>query len=266
MGFRVLAHALVVAALAGSCSAVYPELQAPFRTPRSHEVEDRPAGLKWIAFKGAVVPEATRDGRRWGGALERRAPDPYAILYVNGKPLLKTSSQANTLQPTWPDAPAGNFFLEPADRFRVELWDSNPINDHPIGIKEWKGLTDEEERRGEIDLECDSGARVRIAFEPAHARFGLGFYYELRIGEASVTRVYKESPAGRAGLKPGDQILMVDDKPVAGMKKGELQSIVNTPHLEGMAMKVRRGNGQSFAVVLKEGPIFPTFSETGTLR
>jgi PDZ domain/C2 domain len=266
MGLRSLACALALAAPILACSAVYPELQAPFRAPRGNEAEPPPAGLKWLAFKGATVPAQTRDGRKWGGDLGRAAPDPYAILYVNGKPLLKTPTHPNTLQPTWPDGPAGNFHIEPTDRFRVELWDSNPINDHPIGIKEFKELSEDEERRGEVDLECDSGARVRLAIEPAHARLGLGFYYELRIGAIVVTRVYKESPAGRAGMKPGDEIMMLGDKRVADMKKGEAQSVINTPHLEGMPARLRHANGQEVTVTLKEGAIFPLFSEMGTLR
>ena len=182
---------------------------------------------------------------------------------MNGKPLLKTPTHPNTLQPTWPDGPAGNFHIEPNDRFRVELWDSNPINDHPIGIKEFKELTDEEERRGEVDLECDSGARVRVAIEPAHSRLGLGFYYELRVGEVFVTRVYKESPAGRAGVKPGDKILTLDNKPVAEMKNGEVQSVINTPHLEGMQAKVRHSNGQETTVTLKRGRSSPSSANWG---
>ncbi|MET0591684.1 MAG: PDZ domain-containing protein [Polyangiaceae bacterium] len=266
MGFRTLGFALVFAAEMLACSAVYPELQAPFRTARGNEAEPPPPGLKWIAFKGATVPETTRDGRRWGGDLTKGGPDPYAILYVNGKPLIKTPTHPNTLQPTWPDGPAGNFHIDPNDRFRVELWDSNPINDHPIGIREFKELTEDEERRGEIDLECDTGARVRVALEPAHARLGLGFYYELRVGEVFVTRVYKESPAGRSGLKPGDQILTLENRPVAEMKKGEVQSLINTPHLEGLPAKIRHAGGQEATVTLKEGAIYPFYSEIGTFR
>jgi hypothetical protein len=266
MGLRSVGRALSCAASILACSAVFPELQAPVRVPRPNEVEPPPAGLKWLAFKGATVPEQTRDGRKWGSDLGKGGPDPYAILYVNGKPLLKTSTHANTLQPTWPDGPAGNFYIAPTDRFRVELWDSNPINDHPIGIKDIKEVSDDDERRSEIDVECDTGARVKVAFEPAHSRLGLGFFYELRVGEIVVTRVYKESPAARAGMKPGDQITMLDNKAVSEMKTGEVQSTINTPHLEGMPTKIRHPNGQEVVVTLKEGAIFPLFSEMGTLR
>jgi hypothetical protein len=255
---------LAFAVLAG-CAAVYPELKTPVRSAESRQIEAPPSDLHWIAFKGATVPMETRDGRKWGGGLGRAAPDPYAVLYLNGKVLLKTSSQANTLTPTWPDGPAGNFRVTRNDRFRVELWDSNALNDHPIGIKE-VGSLDESLDRGEAEVECDSGARVVLAFEPAHARVGLGFYYELRIDEVFVTRVYEQSPAGRVGIKPGDQILSLDGKPITGMKSSEVQSILNTPRMDGLAMKIRHRDGQELAVRPTEGAIFPLFSEMGTLR
>ena len=121
------------------------------------------------------MPTETRDGRKWGSDLGRKCADPYAVLLVNGKLLLKTPAQGGTLTPTWPDGPAGNFRLKDTDRFRVELWDSNTINDHPIGVKEMGRLDDEVERTGEADVECDSGAHFadRIRARPRAARAGL---------------------------------------------------------------------------------------------
>jgi hypothetical protein len=249
------------------CAAVYPEMQAPLRGADGRVTPPNPKNLRWIAFLGAVVPPETRDGRKWGGTLGTSTnPDPYAILFVNGRVLIKTPSQASTLAPTWPDAPAGNFRVQDTDRYRVELWDKNPVNDHPIGVKEVGLLSEEVLSAGEVDVECDTGAHVRVAFQPPRVRFGLGFYYELRVGEAFVTRAYEESPAGRAGVKPGDQIMALDGKPVSAMKAGEVQSIINTPHVAGLAMELRHANGQKAALELKEGPVYPLFSEMGTLR
>jgi len=263
----VLVPGAVLSALVTACAAVYPELQTPVHSAEGRELEAPPKNLRWIAFKGAEVPPETRDGRKWGGDLGRRAPDPYAILYMNGRLLLKTPAQAGTLVPTWPDGPAGNFVIDRTDRFRVELWDSNVLNDHPIGYKEVGSLEEGVDTSGEVEIECNSGARVRLAFEPAHARLGLGLYYELRIGEVFVTRVYEESPAGHAGIKPGDQILALDGKAVSGLKAAEVQSILNAPHMSGLPMRIRhKVDGRDVAVTVKEGAIFPLFSEMGTLR
>jgi hypothetical protein len=248
------------------CSAVYPEVQTPVRSLDRRQVQPPPKELFWIHFKGATVPEETRDGRKWGGDLAGHAPDPYAVLFVNGKQLLKTPSQSGTLAPTWPDGPAGNFRLKGTDRFRVELWDSNTLHDHPIGVKDIGVVTEEIEMTGEAEVECDTGARVRIAFEPAHGRIGLGFYYELRVGEVFVTRVYEESPAGRAGIKPGAQIVTLDGKPVANLSVSEVRSTLNAPRLDGLPMTIQQPQGQRLDLSLKEAVIYPLFSEIGTLR
>src|SRR4051812_26245339 len=73
----------------GACAAVYPELQTPLRSAEGREAEAPPNDLRWIAFKGATVPAETRDGRKWAGGLGHAAPDPYAVLLLNEKLLLK---------------------------------------------------------------------------------------------------------------------------------------------------------------------------------
>jgi hypothetical protein len=265
--WKLVASSAGIFAVAGAgCAAVYPELQTPLRPVEGHPIEAAPKDLRWIAFKGATVPQETRDGRKWGGDLGRSAPDPYAVLFVNGKVLLKTPVQNGTLTPTWADGPAGNFRIRRNDHFRVELWDSKAFNDHPIGMKDIGSLDDVVDVTGEADVECDSGAHIVLAFEPPHALLGLGFYYELRLGDVYVTRVYEESPAGRAGMKPSDQIVALEGKPLDGMKSGQAKSILETPHPAGLPIKIRHNGGQEASMTLKEGAVFPLFSETGTVR
>ena len=256
--------AAVLALGSAACPAVYPELKTPIRPP-SGELEPPPHDLRWIAFKGATVPERTRDGRRWD-SVGGEAPDPYAILYVNGSVLIKTPVEPNSLKPTWRDGPAGNFWLRESDRLRVELWDSNPINDHPIGVRDF-GVIDEETRNtGVLHVETDTGAEIEVAIEPAHARKGLGFFYELRVGEVYVTRLYAQSPASRAGMRVGDQILQIGDRPVSQMTDAEVQSTLNVPRIEGIPLRVRHADGAELSTALKEGAIFPIFAEDGPLR
>jgi hypothetical protein len=260
----VLRFPCVCALLLVACSAVYPELKTPIR-PALGELEAPPKDLRWIAFKGANVPRETRDGRKWD-AVGGHAPDPYAVLFVNGQVLFKTPVQSNTLAPTWPDAPAGNVWIRDTDKFRVEIWDSNPINDHPIGVKDLGSFDEEIKLNGKVEAECDSGASVVIAVEPAHAKVGLGISYELRLHEVFVTQLYDQSPASRAGIRIGDRIMELDGMQVAKMKDGEVQSAFNAPHLTGLNMRVRHKDGTEIALALKEGAIFPLFSEDRALR
>ncbi len=247
-----------------SCPAVYPELKTPIHSAHG-DLEPPPDGLRWIAFKRATIPGQTRDGRKWD-SVGGEAPDPYAVLFVNGKVLIKTPTQSNTLAPTWPDGPAGNFWLRDSDRMRLELWDTNPINDHPIGQRDIGVLDDDTRSTGILRVETDSGATVEVAIEAARPRMGLGFSYEVRMDELFVTKVYPYSPAGRAGLRPGHQILALGGKLVNQMVQGEAQGLLNVPRPEGLELRLRTREGQESTVTLKEGAIYLLYSEDGPLR
>lgn len=262
------ACAVGAAALLSACPAVYPEIKTAMRDVRAGQVLDPspPSDLRWIAFKGATIPSLTRDGRRWGNELSSGLPDPYAKLLVNKGPLLQTTVQKGTLKPTWPDAPAGNFRLREEDRFRVEVWDARVINDHPIGIRDIGRLDSADVGSGELDVETESGVRVQIAIEPARGKVGYGFFYELRTYDVYVTRLFEESPAARAGIRPGDQILRINDKLARDMSDGEIRTAFNAPRPDGVRLAIKHADGAEVELVLKEGAIYPLFREVGTFR
>jgi len=225
-----------------------------------------PADLRWVAFKGANIPQLTRDGRRWGNDLASRKPDSYAKLLVNGVELLRTNVESNSLSPTWRDSPRGNFRIQANDRFRIELWDARALNDHPIGVKDFGTLRSEFTANDEIEVECESGAHVTVADEPAHGRVGYGFYYEMRTYDLYVTRVFEESPAARAGMRVGDQLLGIQNKPPREMREGEAQSLLNSQLPAGLELSLRHEDGAIVTVHIKEGAIYPLFREVGTFE
>lgn len=258
-------HAAVVslALVALGCSAVYPELSSPLRTPPPgfHLDPPPPSNLFYLRFAGADIPAKTRDGRQWD-SIGGSAPDPYAKLIVNGKDLLVTSVQSDTLHPTWPDQERANYRIQPSDSLMVEVWDSNPINNHPICHEKVESFQDFlQGDEPELEVECESGGRVRLLVEPAHAEFGLGLSYELRTDQAFVTRVLAESPASRAGLKSGDEILSAQGQPVKTMEQGKLQSLINANASIGVKLEVRSEHGAPRQVTLKDGPVYPVAGE-----
>ncbi|HTQ06245.1 MAG TPA: PDZ domain-containing protein, partial [Polyangiaceae bacterium] len=102
---------------------------------------------------------------------------------------------------------------------------------------------------------------VRLIVEPAHARLGLGLYYELRTEQAFVTRVLAESPASRAGLRGGEEILSVQGQPVKTMEDGKLQSLINANASIGVKLEVRAENAAPREVTLRDGAIYPVAGE-----
>ncbi|HWA71237.1 MAG TPA: PDZ domain-containing protein [Polyangiaceae bacterium] len=244
------------------CGAVYPELATPAREPPPGFVFEPapPPDLLYLAFLKAAIPDKTRDGRAWdsvGGSL----PDPFAKLMLGDKPLIVTPVQANTLNPTWPNQKRGNYEIASGARLRVELWDSNPINNHPICSEEVRDLRDEVSAGGRIEVTCESGAYIELSAEPAHGKIGLGLYYEIRTDDVVVVRVIRESPAARAGVARGDQIVSIMGEPVKGMDQGRVRSLINSNGSTGLRLALRAGKGAERQVELKDGPIYPLLGE-----
>jgi hypothetical protein len=258
-----MTKSLLVASFAVlACGAVYPQLSTPIRTPPAKVKLTPPApeDLLFVKFAGAVIPTRTRDGRSWdsvGGSL----PDAFAKLFVDGKVILETPVQSNTLTPTWPDQRKANYHVRPGAPVKVELWDSNPINNHPICIAEVASLQAEVSAETPLRIDCNSGAEITLIVNEAHPRLGLGLFYELRREEVVVTRVLRESPAARVGLARGDQLLKIQGKTVKTMVDGEAQSLINANAATGVSLWVKKPDKSEREITLKEGAIYPMVDE-----
>ncbi|HVU05327.1 MAG TPA: PDZ domain-containing protein [Polyangiaceae bacterium] len=245
-----------------ACGAVFPEIAPPVKAPPAGRALEPapPSDLLYVVVARAEIPERTRDGRQWdsmGGA----APDPFAKILVNDKEILQTPVQSDTLKPTWRDQKRANYKISPEARIRVEVWDANTLNNHPICLKNLRNLP-EQAGPNPVEIVCDSGAHVTLTVEPAHPRWGLGFSYELRTIGIGITRVMKYSPAKRAGLEPGEEILEIGGKRVAKMEEGEAQSLINANAQTGIELLVRRADKTNERkVTLMEGVIYPVSDE-----
>ena len=246
------------------CPAVFPELATQVRKfPAGRDPDPPPPDdLRWIRFLSGRVPERTRDGRTWGQAFGT-LPDPYAKLLVNGREILETDAQRDTLEPTWPDSTRGNFRILPTDKLRVEMWDSNPLNDKPIGVRDIGRPTEDMVSSRRIRVELEGGAEVVLAFEPAHPQFGLGLWYELHTDSCYITRMLQGSPAERAGLQKGDKVVRIAGREVSAMSIDEIRTAFNAVPIAGVKLDLQHEDGSVLQVTLKEGPIYPSFDQFG---
>lgn len=241
-----------------ACGAVYPEIATPVRAAGTRKLDPPPPDdIVFLKFKSAQIPTRTRDGRNWD-SVGGSAPDPFVKLLMEDKEILLTPVQANTLTPTWPDQKVGNYRLPRGVPARIELWDSNPINNHPICVESINDILGEASYEKDVEIDCDSGASVQLTVQPAHAKFGIGLYYELRTEDIFVTRVVEESPAARARLARGDQIIAIQGKPVKGMDGESARSLINSNVTTGVTLSIKHANGAVEDVTLKDGPMYPT--------
>jgi hypothetical protein len=262
-----LASLLLATVLVG-CAAVYPELGTRTRPiPAGRPLDPPPpVELRWIKILGATIPEHTRDGRTWQANGKASA---YAKILVNGSEILKTNTESDTLTPTWAGSPRGNYKIAPGDKIRVELWDSNPINDKPIGSRELGQAGEIRALDGRIHVDFEEGVQsagsIDIAFELAHAVNGLGLWYELRTAGCWITRLLPLSPAERAGLKGGDELLKIGGREAKAMSVEELKSAFNAVPMDGLKVVIKHDGGAVAEALLKEGPIYATFADIGPI-
>src|SRR5581483_5031030 len=115
------------------------------------------------------------------------------------------------------------------------------------------------------EVDCDSGAHVRIRVEPAHGKWGLGFNYELSASGAAVSHVFPQSPAARAGINAGEEIVEIQGKKVDKMEEGEAQSLINANAQVGVDLLLRGRDGAEHRVTVKEGAVYPSVEDGITL-
>jgi hypothetical protein len=248
------------------CGAVYPEVATPTRAvaPGREVAPSPPPDLLYIVFDKAIIPRQTRDGRKWD-SVGGDAPDPFAKVLVNGEEIIKTPIESNTLHPKWPNQVRANYQVDRGAKVVVELWDSNPINNDPICRTSVEFIHDKV-GGGTSELLCNSGARILLRVESAHAMVGLGMYYELQSQKVKVTRVIQHSPASRAGLVPNTELIAIQGELVGQLDADQVRSMINANAPTGLKLDAKLPDGTNKQVELKEAAMYPLVSEKIELR
>jgi hypothetical protein len=250
----------MVSSTAG-CAIVFSEQATPIRNPSPDQVlePEPPSDVFYLWVQSAHVPTKTPDGRSWD-KLGGSAPDVYAILFVDQVEVARTVIVPNSFEPNWTDSKPTNYKVTPKTEVRVELWDDNTLVSHPICNQVVKDIADAASV-GSVELNCESGASLVITVTPPKAKIGLGFSYEKRGKEVVVTKVIAASSAGRAGVRPNEQIISVRGKLVSSLTTGELESILNAVIKAGIPIEIKGDDGEVRKLELREEAMYPVQGE-----
>jgi regulator of sigma E protease len=187
--------------------------------------------------------------------VERKVEDTTKTLTVEAKPIIPPTkpwmrkalrqieilpAETPLVAKVQPDSPAAQAGLQANDL--IVGIDGQPLY-HILGITDF--IRDHPGERLTLTVERD-GNRVQLPFDPGYPKIG---------------SVFKDSPAARAGLKPGDTIVAV-----AGKKMKSTLAISNyvTDHAkEAIPITVRHDDMERTVKVKPEAPVGETTPRIG---
>jgi len=267
--FRAILAVAVSIALASVTTGCVKNASAPLATrlspaPKGVSLKPPPPdGVYWLRLRSAKIPVRNTGGQLWDeiGAF----PDPYVRVSVGKKLLFESEAKADTLEPVW-TAQGYNYALSSSDRLLVELLDADALNDRIMGRATVDVPGPVELQAGVMEVDTGNRGRVIIEVSPAHALIGLGFDYDVYDRRATVTEVWKHSPAGRGGMEKGDRLVRIGDRDVDKSTAREIRSAINAISGKEVTIVVLHRSGTTADVRLAAGPSYPLADEYGPLE
>ncbi len=229
----------------------------PVRNPRSAAVMDAPPNVWELTVVGAQVRPRRPGDLSWddSGGL----PDVFVRIYRNEEQIWESETVEDTLTPEWNVVLPRNFRAGATDYLRVEVWDADGVGADPVGIYRNQGLPPTALPGADARLLLEGGSYVTIRVNPPRAHRGLGVEeYVVKPDELEVVRVMAFSPAGRAGLEPGDRIIAVGDQRIADLSDAQAASALSMAVTRHSSLTVRRGEGPERVVDIDDGYVWLT--------
>jgi hypothetical protein len=249
------AIALLAAALglgAGGC--IYPTRSTSL-TPVSAELSANapaPTDVYRLTILDGQINARRRGDLVWDEGEGR--PDAFVRVYRDDRLLFETPAQPDTLEPAWNATVPENVTITPTSRLRFEVWDRDPLGADPVGQALLTGLPSTALPDSPVRLSLEHGCSLAFEVSPPRAQRGVGIEsYEVRPDGLVVARVVTHSPAGRAGLAPGDTIIAIGERRVSSMSEGEAATALSMAATRDTQLTVRGTNGRERTVSLDRG-------------
>jgi hypothetical protein len=250
---------LLVVTLPASCAyerrstLLYPITSQSTITP-----SNQPPYLWSVTVRSAQIPPRKPSGLAWDN--DKTPPDPYVILYVDNRKVWQSPVIEDTLNPKWEILLPRNVIIGPSSSLRIEMWDKDtPPAADPIGRIQHIGLPPTAQPNAVARLMMDTGAVLTITVAPPRAHKGLGItWFEVRPAALIALEVEKYSPAGRAGIRAGDQIAAIDNRSVESLGDARACGLLSLSAERGYTLGVVDSKGVKRTVKLDSGLVWLT--------
>lgn len=215
--------------------------------PVTTEARPAPADIWRVAFHQSVIPPRQRGDQPWDE--DGSPPDVFVRVYRNDT-LLFESAPVEGLQPNL-DAITPNLHFPSGASTRIELWDADGVMPTIIGVWRGNGLPTGAMEDGDTRIMLDGNASVGFRVLAPEASRGAGIpSYEVRRKELRVLEVFEHSPAGRAGIVPGDAIVAIGGEAIEDLGEARAAGALSRACSEATRLSVKRRDGRTEDLVL----------------
>ena len=248
---------LCLVVLAVGCA--YPRRSTSLTPAREGQTGvNAPAHVWQMRFVSATVPPRRRGGMDWDE--DGSPPDVFVRVHRGGEVVWESEVRRDALDPAFNQTLPRNIRLPPSEELRIELWDEDggPA-DNPIGVWRGRGLPPNALPDADARINLEGGAVLMFRVIAPRAHRGLGIeLYEVRGDALHVLEVIESSPAGRAGIEPGDRIVAIGGRSVDDLDEAQSASALSMAADRQQSLTVLKPNGQQEQVDLDRGYVWLT--------
>lgn len=134
--------------------------------------------------------------------------------------------------------PKGEFPLQAEVLNRVEQTYYKPVDRAALEENAIRGMLAGLEDPYTSYFNPDEYAELKVLTEGSYS--GVGVLVEMQAGFVTVVSTFRDSPAERAGIKPGDVIVAVEDQPTQGLSLDRVVAKIKGPEGTDVKLKIYR--------------------------
>jgi membrane-associated protease RseP (regulator of RpoE activity) len=181
-------------------------------------------------------------------------------VYRDDQLVFESRTMDDTIAPEWNEDLPHNIEIPPDCAFRLEVWDRDAVGADPVGIYRGHGRPPNALPGVDARILLEGESYLTIHLDEPHAHRGIGISgFEVHGSELVVISVEEHSPAGRAGIVPGDRITAIGGRAVSELGQQQATGALSMAAERHQNLSViSSGQTQAHEVELDHGYVWLT--------